>query len=94
MTVYVDPVVDWGEVARQRGLRWTKWCHLTADTKEELHKFAAEIGLKMAWFQNANNERWHYDIVPSKRTEAIRKGAVEIDRAGMAEIIEKRRKGG
>ncbi|MEU4755532.1 DUF4031 domain-containing protein, partial [Micromonospora tulbaghiae] len=91
MTVYVDEITDYGDVARRRGLRSTQWAHLTADTPEELHDFAARLGLKRAWFQNADNYRWHYDVTPSKRAAALRAGAREIDRRGLAALMAARR---
>jgi hypothetical protein len=94
MTVYVDEITDYGDVARRRGLRSTQWAHLTADTPEELHDFAARLGLKRAWFQNADNYRWHYDVTPSKRAAALRAGAREIDRRGLAALMAARRAAG
>lgn len=91
MTVYVDAIVDYTIIAKAKGLRWTHWCHLTADTREELHAFAARLGLRRSWFQNAGNYRWHYDVVPTKRAQALRLGAVEIDRHGLAALMAKRR---
>ena len=87
MSVYVDPLVDFGALARARGLRHTVWCHLTADTREELHGFAALLGLRRAWFQNAGNHRWHYDITAPKRARALRLGAVEFTRAQMGHYM-------
>jgi hypothetical protein len=52
------------------------WCHLTADTLEELHAFAAKLGMKREWFQD-KVDRPHYDLTPGKRLQAIRLGAVE-----------------
>ena len=92
MAVYVDPLVNWGAIARARGLRHTTWCHLTADTPDELHAFAAALGLRRAWFQHGEDWRWHYDITPSKRAAAVRRGAVELDRAGMAALFAARRR--
>lgn len=91
MAVYVDEIVEYGEVARRKGLRWSRWSHLTADTQPELHTFAARLGLRRSWFQNSTNYRWHYDVVPTKRARAIELGAVEVDRHGMAEIMARRR---
>lgn len=52
------------------------WCHMTADTLEELHAMARRIGHKRSWFQDG---RWpHYDLVESKRRLAVRYGAVEV----------------
>lgn len=53
-----------------------KMCHMIADSEEELHQFAAKIGLKHEWFQNTNNP--HYDVSISYRKKAINCGAAEI----------------
>ncbi|MGW4954567.1 DUF4031 domain-containing protein [Streptomyces parvulus] len=91
MTVYVDGITDYGDVAKRNGLRTTLWAHLVADTVEELHTFAARIGLRRTWFQNADNYRWHYDVTPAKRAAAVAAGAVEIDRRKLTEIMAQRR---
>lgn len=51
------------------------WCHLTADSREELHAFAEKLGLKFAWFQ-AKSSVPHYDLTPNKRDLALKMGAV------------------
>ena len=94
MTVFVDGITDYGDVARRRGLRSTRWAHLTANSPEELHGFAAGIGLGRAWFQNADNVRWHYDVTPGRRAAALRAGAREIDRRGLADLMAARRAAG
>jgi hypothetical protein len=69
MTVYIDQAIhSW---------KGKKWCHLTADSLEELHDFAAKIGLKKAWFQ-PHKLMPHYDIVETKRADAIRLAAVSL----------------
>lgn len=92
MSVYVDEIRDWGLIARARGLRHTHWCHLTADTEEELHAFAARLGLRRSWFQKKSDRdyRWHYDIVPSKRAQAVRLGAQEVDRRFIGQLMVRR----
>jgi Protein of unknown function (DUF4031) len=75
--VYVDETVDYGDLARQRGLRWTVWSHMFADSVDELHAMADSLGLKRIWFQNKHNFP-HYDVVPSKRNLAIRFGAKAV----------------
>jgi len=75
MTVYVDKLHDWG-------WKLGPSCHLLpanqgAAALEELHAFAAKLGMKRQWFQN---KRWpHYDLVASRRARAVQLGAVEID---------------
>lgn len=48
-------------------------CHLMADSLDELHTFAERLSLSKEWFQGD-----HYDISKSKRTHAIRMGALEV----------------
>lgn len=72
MGVYVDePIYE------RYGLRW---CHLTADSVEELHGFAARLGLKRSRFQTKPSRPWvdHYDVTENTRREAVALGAVEI----------------
>jgi hypothetical protein len=55
---------------------------MIADTLVELHAMADLIGLKRAWFQPSSFP--HYDVSLTKRDEAIRNGAVLIDRKQLA----------
>lgn len=55
-----------------------RWSHLMADTDEELHRFAAVIGLRRSWAQYPGTWKSHYDVTDSKRAEAIAAGAVQI----------------
>ena len=65
---------DWG--------RWSGGGHLQADTAEELHVFAARMGLRREWFQSTPGrpEKDHYDLTAPGRDLAIRLGAVTEDR--------------
>ena len=69
MSVYVDPTISYPGKG--------PWCHMAADSLDELHEMASKIGLKREWFQ-ARARFPHYDLRPSKRYLAIRNGAVEI----------------
>lgn len=53
-------------------------CHLYADTLDELHEFAARIGLKRGWIDMRRVP--HYDLTGGMRRKAIRAGAIEVDR--------------
>ncbi|HEY6761152.1 MAG TPA: DUF4031 domain-containing protein [Baekduia sp.] len=81
MAVYVDDAfvhADWG--------RWTGGGHLQADTTEELHAFAAALGLKRDWFQSrpGRPDRDHYDLHRAGRDAAILAGAIpETAREGV-----------
>ncbi len=61
------------------------FCHLLADTEEELHAIAARIGVDSRLFQGEKIP--HYDISQAKRALALAAGAVEIDRDRLAELI-------
>lgn len=71
MTVYVD-----NEQIRWRGKRW---CHLVAESIDELHQFAGILGLQRAWFQDKASYP-HYDVTASVRERALELGAVHGDR--------------
>lgn len=78
MAVYVDELRDYGVVIRGNG---PVWCHMTADTLDELHEMADRLRLRR-WFQDKSVP--HYDLVPSKRREAVKQGAVEVEALAMA----------
>lgn len=99
MAVYVDNFRALATVGRIRG----RWSHLTADTPEELHEFAARLGHRREWFQGRCKHgrcpllggicvHFHYDVVDRKRTEAIRLGATAIDLRDMGALISVRRR--
>lgn len=71
MAVYVDNAkVKW---------RGKQWCHLVADTIEELHEFAYQLGLQRRWFQHAASYP-HYDVTLDVREKALVIGAIQGDR--------------
>ena len=61
------------------------WCHMTADTTEELHDMASTIGLKRCWYRGANRHP-HYDLSPKFRALAIKNGAIFISSFEQARI--------
>lgn len=77
MSVYVD--------SGKYKLGRMRMCHMLADTLPELHAMAEKLGLKKAWFQNQATP--HYDICQSKRTLAIKLGAIEADRYLVVKLI-------
>ncbi len=96
MTVYVDNMRM--RVPKRIGtVRGGRWSHLIADTEEELHAFAARLGLQRSWFQDPRDKHpewpadsyaantWHYDVVDAKRRQAIELGAVAV---GLLELPE------
>lgn len=86
MSVYVDPLFDHGGSAT---FRWKRSCHMYADTLEELHAMAEQIGMKRAWFQN-KTKLPHYDLVPARRAKALRLGAIEHSRSEMVSFMRHR----
>ena len=66
-------------------------CHLMADTEDELHTFAANLGMKRAWFQGKPGKLPHYDICKAKRVVAVRRGAVEVTREKTVELLHRHR---
>jgi hypothetical protein len=53
-------------------------CHLTTDgALDELHAFAARLGLRRAWFQ-PHPSAPHYDLTAGRRAHAIELGAVFV----------------
>lgn len=74
MTVYVDDMRLPAKVGRIQA----RWSHLTTDgPDEELHAFAARIGLRRSWFQDDPDPLFrHYDVTDTKRRAAIAAGAV------------------
>jgi hypothetical protein len=62
-----------------------------ADSVEELDRFALKIGMMTSWRQDKTGFV-HYDLNRNMRREAVRAGAVELDRQATADFIRKRRR--
>jgi hypothetical protein len=91
VTVYVDDA----HIAARVGRLTSTWCHLWADTPDELHAFAALIGMKRAWYQGPpRHPIWHYDLTAPKRVLAVRKGAVEVEAGDLSTHPAARQYGG
>ncbi len=70
MAILVDELREYPGVA----LRFSSWCHMATDGGfDELHAFAARLGLRRAWFQGD-----HYDLPPHGRSAAVALGAEEV----------------
>jgi predicted kinase len=70
MAILVDELREYPGVA----LPFSVWCHMATDgTFDELHAFAARLGLRRAWFQ-----RDHYDLPAHGRAAAVALGAEEV----------------
>ncbi|MFT4256849.1 MAG: DUF4031 domain-containing protein [Pseudoxanthomonas sp.] len=71
MAVYVDdPFTLW---------RGQRWAHLMADTLDELHAFAQDLGIPRRAFQDKTSGA-HYDLPEPLRDEAIAQGAIPVSR--------------
>ncbi len=77
MAVYVDPIREHPPVHGQ-----TLWCHMIADTEEELHAMAERIGMRRTWYQGD-----HYDLRPETRALALAEGAIEMSMREMARRV-------
>ena len=64
-----------------------RWAHLVSDRSvEELHTFAAQLGLRRVWFQGD-----HYDVPADVRRQAIALGAEPVS---AAELVRRLRAAG
>lgn len=74
MAVYVDNAnILW---------RNAHWCHMLADSLDELHMFAQQMGVKRRWFHR-NASYPHYDITSEMRGYALSEGALRGNRASI-----------
>lgn len=80
MAVYVDDAI-WRFAGR-------RWCHLMADDEEELHRFAARLGITRFSYQGPpRTSAPHYDITGFERSRALACGAIACSRAEIVEIF-------
>lgn len=77
MAVYVDQL---------RAYPTGYWCHMIADSDEELHRMAGRIGLKRGWFQGD-----HYDLRRRPRERALALGALEATSRQLVHLRRRRR---
>ena len=85
MTVYVDDAI-WHWQGR-------RWCHLLADHIDELHRFAAALGLYRSSYQGPpKGSTPHYDLTSFERKRAIAQGATACDRATIVAAARELRK--
>ena len=85
MTVYVDDAI-WQWQGR-------KWCHLLADDIDELHRFAAALGLQRISYQGPpKTPSPHYDLTAFERRRAIALGAVACDRTTIVMLLRELRR--
>lgn len=80
MAVYVDFV--------SIEFRGHKWCHLLADSLQELHDFAALIEVdKRLFHRNASYP--HYDVTLQMREAALKNGAIAASRKQIIDSAKK-----
>jgi Protein of unknown function (DUF4031) len=72
MSIYIDELQPY---PRSQNWPYDEVAHLMADDVNELHAFAAKIGLKGEWFQNRKTGK-HYDLTKGKWWQAKALGAV------------------
>lgn len=86
MSVYVDEILEYPSTK----LKFKQWCHMFADSDEELHVMATKLGLQRSWHQNKPGFS-HYDLVPSKRAKAIQCGAIPLTSREIVEKVRQKR---
>ena len=78
MAVYVDDMFMAAKVANGNRSVSGRWCHMFADSREELDAMAERIGMKRAWIQNPGTHKEHYDVTEPRRAAAIAAGALVL----------------
>lgn len=63
-------------------------CHMLADTTDELHQMADNIGVDRRHFQSKAKYP-HYDICLSKRRNAVKAGAIECTRRELYAVMQR-----
>ena len=86
MACFVDTVRSYPG----KGLRFTEFCHLLADTRAELHAMADQLGIPRRFFQD-HPWRWHHDLPEQLRARAIELGAVEVTMHDVGALLRSRR---
>lgn len=78
IAVYVDDAYIQATVKSGSLKHASKWCHMTADSTEELIDFAIRLGLQEKYIQFPGTWKEHFDITEPKRKKAVLLGAVEV----------------
>jgi hypothetical protein len=86
MACYVDTVRDYPLA----GLRHDRFCHLLADTREELHEMAEALGVPHRFFQD-HPWRWHHDLPEPLREKALELGARELTLHEVGALLRRRK---
>jgi uncharacterized protein DUF4031 len=83
---YVDALREYPEA----GLRFTRFCHLLADTRAELHAMADALGMPHQYFQD-HPWRWHHDLPEPLRARAVELGAQELTLHEVGALLRRRK---
>jgi hypothetical protein len=86
MACYVDAVHEYPHA----GLRFTEFCHLLADSRDEIHAMADLLDVPRRFFQD-HPWRWHYDLPSHLREEAVRFGAEQLTMHQVGALLRARR---
>ncbi|MEO5317615.1 DUF4031 domain-containing protein [Arthrobacter sp. CC3] len=78
MSVYVDDAFIPAKVRSGRLTHDSRWCHMTADSTEELVALAVQIGLQAKYIQYPGTWKEHFDVTEPKRRQAVALGAIEV----------------
>lgn len=84
--IYVDKLRI---VSPTKNWKYKKSSHMLADSVEELHEFAKQLGMKREWFQPKSTP--HYDLTEKRYKKALELGAKLVDRIELVAIIRKYR---
>jgi hypothetical protein len=84
MSIYIDQAIwEW------HGL---KWAHLLADDIDELHRFAARLGIHRSSYQGPPKTATpHYDLTGYERGRAIASGAIACSRYEIVAVVRRLR---
>ncbi len=82
MSVHVDELREYPKAHGH-----SKWCHLLADSFDELEIFARKMGLHPDWIQSKSFI--HYDLAERRRNQALKLGAIEISDKELVDLIRK-----
>lgn len=78
ISIYVDDAYIQARVKSGSLHHSSRWCHMTADSTEELVAFALRLGLQAKYLQFPGTWKEHFDITEPKRKKAVLLGAVEV----------------
>jgi hypothetical protein len=76
MSVYVNSLRQ----RRNTTIAWPylNYCHMTADSKEELFEIALKLRLHWEWFHQTK-KKFYFPLNTGRRQAAIELGAIECD---------------